>query len=518
MNVWLVTTGSSDVQLSSDENWNDWWQEIKRSLYRLWFEPSRASDDDEEPYRLAARVIGIADEKLTEQVRPYLLFPLLQNFTQELKAKEIPIDQIIVLLSDQEKIFSEVERETKRCPYWQDTCQLYPALKSYLRKQFPSAIIKPLILSPTSSESGLDNWDAVLGLVQQELKGLVFETTPQNIYVSHQAGTPAISSAVQFSSLARFADRVKFLVSNEQDSALTSTIGSSAYLRGIKFKQASKLLDNHDYAGIKNLIGDNLTDDSALLLDAALNWNIAKFDEFLQDVAQYPYFSAEVEERKREDNWWWKAYESAYLAIVRLEKQENIVDALFHSFRAIEGIFTEWGVQNFKDHIQVKNGRPYLKTTILDEDLCFERAKYKEIEGKKNPENDLAKLKDKLELIKLKNKDSIFYGLTIYTLFREVRRDWKSVHKPISRFWDSNNGISEKRNKIFHQLQGLTKDELFEIWEVGNFDEWRGRLRDFSNFVSGQKYEFLDKEDSDGKVASLMVKVHQELKKVIDDH
>ena len=202
---------------------------------------------------------------------------------------------------------------------------------------------------------------------------------------------------------------------------------------------------------------------------------------------------------------------------VRLEKQKDTVDALFHSFRAIEGIFTAWGIQHFHDHIHMKNDRPYLQTSILEEDQYFSRVKYKEKDGKQVPENDIAKLKNNLECLKLKEKDTVFYGLTVYTLFREIRKDWKSKCRHINRFWDVNNGISEKRNKVFHQLKGLTDHELFEIWEVSSPDSWEERILQFTNYVSEQDFSFLDKADSGGRVASLMVKVHQELENAISD-
>jgi hypothetical protein len=59
-NVWIVTTGSSDVQLHSDEAWSDWFYEIKNSIYRLEFEPSRSINEDLQHYRIPARVLGTA--------------------------------------------------------------------------------------------------------------------------------------------------------------------------------------------------------------------------------------------------------------------------------------------------------------------------------------------------------------------------------------------------------------------------------------------------------------------------
>ena len=152
MNIWLVTTGSSDVQLTCDEHWNDWCQDIKKSLHRLPFEPVRAIQDEGEPYRLPARVLGIAYDKLPNEVLSHLAFPLLKGFTRRLKEQGTQIDRIVILMSDQENIFSEAERETTRCPYWQDTCQLYPILEGYFQEHFSEATLIPLMLKPDSLE------------------------------------------------------------------------------------------------------------------------------------------------------------------------------------------------------------------------------------------------------------------------------------------------------------------------------------------------------------------------------
>ena len=52
MNVWLVTIGSSDVQIKEADIWEDWYQKIKRSLYgidRGKLAPTRLNDDDGVP-------------------------------------------------------------------------------------------------------------------------------------------------------------------------------------------------------------------------------------------------------------------------------------------------------------------------------------------------------------------------------------------------------------------------------------------------------------------------------------
>lgn len=501
MNVWLLTTGSSDVQLTSDENWSDWWQEIKKSLYRIQFEPVRAIDDEGEPYRLPARVLGIAHDRLPDQVQPYLLFPLLQNFMQKLETEKIQIDQVIVLISDQEDIFPESERETKRCPYWQDTYQLYPILEDYLSKHFPDATVKPLILKPSSPKLGLDNWDAVLELVQREIADLKFETELQNVYVSHQAGTPAISSAVQFCSLAKFSDRVKFLVSNEYNPTFPEKpLEGSSYLRGIRIQEAKALLDSHNYAGIKDLLDSDLKGErhqkTKILLEAAIQWNFAKFDDFANELQKLSDQNLAQVMKERSKHWWWTAYEAAYLAFVRLD-QRNGVEAFFHSFRAVEGLISQWAEVHFPEHIDPNNDSPKLKASILEVPNLnyFSKSKYAEHKAKLEQDGVV-----------------ILSGFPLYALLRAAKPSWKKDCKEITDFIEK---IAPTRNKVFHRLRGLEIDDVFEAWLIDRtkaieeklmiLDE---KISKYLNFVSDQNFKSL-------KDTSLMAKVHRELVEAI---
>jgi hypothetical protein len=538
MNVWLVTIGNSDVRLTDDESWSDWLSQIKNSLYRLRFEPVRAIEEDGEdgePYRLPARVLAIAHDRLPDQVQPYLSFPLLQNFTQKLKAEDIQIDRIIVLLSDQENIFSESERETKRCPYWQDTCQLYPILEDYLGHQFPDAIVEPLLLQPKFSEPGLDNWDAVLELVQQEIQSLKFETEPQTVYVSHQAGTPAISSAVQFCSLAKFGDRVRFLVSSEQSTQPPSILPSSSYLKGIHKKEAEALLKRHNYAGVEVLLRDYLKDqeETKSLLNAAIQWNVAKFDkflgEFVKELSYHPKFQSEVEERTRKENWWWIAYEEVYLAVIR-EKQDNIVDAFFHSFRAFEYIFSRWGSQKLIDYIEEgeSDSVSFIKESLLDDPNIIELSgkSKKSISGiisklKKIREN---KLKADPETGEEEKVEFVFFNLA--NLFKAFNySEYKSSCQELEIFFGKGN-VRDRRNAIVHQVKGLSVVDLCNYWGIScsgdlediaerekNIEKWKSRLVNLLNFII--KEDFPQGFESI-EAASLMAKVHQELEKAID--
>lgn len=492
MNVWLVTTGSSDVQLTngSDDSWKDWYSEIKKLLYRLPFKPTKVSDE-EDLYRLPARVLGLAYEQLPDEVNPKLTLPLLQGFTKMLIEKKVAIDQIIILMSDQESLFAEDDRETKQCPYWQDTCSLYPILEDYFHQHFPDTEIKPLLLKPQPSDKGLDDWDAVLGLVQQEMTGLTFATEPQTVYVSHQAGTPAISSAVQFSSLSKFGVRVRFLVSSEQDTRSPEILPSSSYLKGIRKQEAKALLKSYDYSGIQKLISPYLDDEhreTKLLLNAAIQWNYAKFEEFVSKLQKSSDQELAQEAKERSQHWWWVAYEAAYLGVVRLE-QGNTVEAMFHSFRALEGLTSKWSTQFYPDDVLDRDGKAVaiLNSTSKLPEYLLENLNELVSEGK-FPEIGL-------------------YGEPLFKLFRESKPELQN-NEDLKSVWKSARG---NRNKLFHRLEGLNEKSLFQAWGMNSRPSWEQRLLNCLNLISDpDQLHFKSLQE-----ASLMAQVHQKLESAI---
>jgi hypothetical protein len=84
--------------------------------------------------------------------------------------------------------------------------------------------------------------------------------------VSHQAGTPAISSALQFCSIAKFGDRVQFLVLNreyEEHESISKTklVESSEYIRAIKLEQAKQLIRQGEPGAALSLIQGDVAKD-----------------------------------------------------------------------------------------------------------------------------------------------------------------------------------------------------------------------------------------------------------------
>lgn len=486
MNIWIVTTGSSDVKLKTDENWGNLFRNARNQLYDRRFAPTRPPNtDDDEPFLVPARAMGIVyGTQLTDKYYEDLHFPLLDAFSAKLleKGKTTP-DRIILILTNQEAVFNEEEdRKLDKSPYWQDTCTLKPIFEQYFQNKFPKVQkIDYLELKPQSKGEGLDNWDKSLLLVQQAIFSLDFDKNA-TVYVSHQAGTPAISSAVQFVSLAKFGKKVKFLVSNEYEQKSADVIDSSSYLQGMQVQEAKALLDRYDYQGVERILKDYLQDvsDPLLLeirdlLKMAVQWNCAKFEDFAKargDVA-----------KDRLNHWWWIGYEAAYLGVIRL-RQGNTVEALFHSFRAVEGLIKEWALDKYKPQIKYSNRMQ--PNTAYIHDLNLPDGLRHWFNSHKNCDYNNVGL----------------FGKALFTLLEasHSETEWKqNSHIQVV----AGDTIGE-RNSTFHSLRGLTEEDVFKAWDTKSPEQWETRVLGCLNFVVGQSFVSL-------KSASLMAKVHDEL-------
>jgi hypothetical protein len=531
MNLWIVTIGSSDVQLISDQAnqhegrtekqrsdkvWSYWYtDDLRADCNDISFKPKQTFEDKKETYRIAPRILGrvyqASDKSRQQEIWDYLTFPLLDNFVQALKDYPAP-EAIAVLLTDQSTILASDRQPKPNSPYWQDTCELQPILQTYFAEKFSGALCEFIPLIPNSDAESLDNWNAVLDLVRGEFRNLTIADQPiqvnpeETVYVSHQAGTPAISSAVQFCSLAQFRESVQFLVSQENSQKVRPPIPQSTYLGAIRQQEAKALLKRYDYSGVRNLLGLSQTQQTTsetkrlkYLLDAAEQWNFAEFQKFkkiLSDRELLPTTSFP---------WWRVGYESAYLAWVRLQ-QGSPVDAMVHSFRAVEGMTSLWAEKTYQNHVQ----RDPKKGLQLKYSICNQFSNLTYLFGKQDsPKQEIGA-----------------YGKALFALLKEdQRQDWQiNPHisifcKPLVRNY-SGNDIFEERNNLFHRLEGLQEQELFGAWNTSNNpNDWVTRVIGCLNFISKQNYQFISFEDREvcNEAASLMVQVHRELERAIAD-
>ncbi|MDJ0901656.1 MAG: hypothetical protein QNJ55_22930 [Xenococcus sp. MO_188.B8] len=261
MALWILTIGNNDVQLNYErveqhKKWGAFFRKVKPQLDDLGnveFEPKVTEHANcDKTYTIAARVLGMVYEQQLQHYYDDLVFPLLNSFSCRLKTKEHKIKRIICLLTNQENVFNLENREISQCPFWQDTITLKPILETYFEHHFPQIEPEYISLQP-NEDIGLDDWNSVLTLVHKELSTISVDDN-ETIYVSHQAGTPAISSAVQFTSLSRFGKQVQFLVSNEFDLQPASIIEGSTYLQGIQLQQAKQLIKSGSPGAAQELL------------------------------------------------------------------------------------------------------------------------------------------------------------------------------------------------------------------------------------------------------------------------
>jgi hypothetical protein len=493
MTVWLLTIGTSDVQVQPKNSWNQLFRQQRSRLNsQLQFEPRQLDKDPRKPSLVQPRVMGIVYENAGLDD---LAFPLLDNFRQEIDRQGIVLgqdDRIILILSDQSGIFIPQHYTVdKACPYWQDTCTLQPILDRYFQQYFPAAVREYLTLRPMDEGAGLDDWDEVLVLMQKLLENQV-AGAEETVYVSHQAGTPAISSAVQFCSLAKFGQRTRFLVGNEFDTDLTKVIDSSRYLFSIQHQAAQMLIERYDYVGARDLLKPylyNYKSDASKAVQATfralVQWNLAEFSDFAKLLKKIPELKARVEERCQ--NWWWLGYESAYLGIIRYY-QSNTVEALFHSCRAIESLVCDWAKWRFSEHYREDSvGAPQIKDSIFDalagyqQRIPFAAQKIFEREGYAG-----------------------LYGKTLYSLLEIDRADDVAEGSVLRDFLDY---TVKQRNQYFHRSLGLKDAQLFQAWlkdrPVQETAEqvWATRILACLNVITGESYASFGE-------ASLMASVH----------
>ena len=249
MTTWIITTGNSDIQLNTDANWMRGERLFKKArnnkpLCNCQGEgkdfANLKRENDTKCFPVAARVLGLVYQD-HEHCYSDLVFPLLDGLIKEFQDQEFP-DRVYIILTDQEKLFKTSDIKNSPCPFWQDTCTLKPLFEWYFQTKLK---LKPdfITLQPSVNNRGLDHWDQVLTLVTEELTKIQQDDV---FYISHQASTPAISSAVQFVSIGYFSN-VKFLIVNryyQENKIKTSPeiIPSSSYWKQLQIQKAKKLI------------------------------------------------------------------------------------------------------------------------------------------------------------------------------------------------------------------------------------------------------------------------------------
>ncbi len=236
MSLWILTTGNSDIHLKHDKNWGAIYNKEVRSKLECnkFANVVQINPDDKSlGYKAPTRVLGHVYENQGEKYETDLEFPLLNTFRNYFEENKIKLDKVIILLTNQANVFNEQSRVYKYSPYWQDTCTLESILKWYFEKYF-NLVPKFEKLEPEINK-GLDRWNETLNLVANTINKIEYNVL-KPVYISHQAGTPAISSAVQFLSLNKF-QKVKFVLSNQY---YDITYNQEAKAEEVSYPQLSK--------------------------------------------------------------------------------------------------------------------------------------------------------------------------------------------------------------------------------------------------------------------------------------
>ena len=297
--LWILTIGTSDVELRQEENWYELRGLVEEhqsyvKCDRVFEPPAKVAslyspvDEDIHFYPVPTRVLGLvygkdaqsySKENYDSQYSIYeedLVFPLLDVFIEQIKSRQKSNDElkVFILLTDQAQLFEDIiDDESRNCPYWQDTCTLEPILRWYFQDRLE---VEPKFITIPNSEeerkaaesecsadkeaaTGIDRWNDMLTVVKKKLSAIQCDDD-ETVYVSYQAGTPAISSAVQFVTISQF-PKVEFLVSNRfyDGSALkeeAEVIHSSNYWKALQIEKAKKLIvEGEPGAALKVLEG-----------------------------------------------------------------------------------------------------------------------------------------------------------------------------------------------------------------------------------------------------------------------
>jgi hypothetical protein len=308
----------------------------------------------------------------------------------------------------------------------------------------------------------------------------------QYAIVSPKGGVGTFTEAARIVALSRLEQRVRFcdftedVTANLKGEPSPYTVPSRGlnYLWDRKRKEAIELLNRYDYEAVKRLLKGYLSEpqfaEVRSALDAAVYWNQGSFVEF----AKAPGAMA----KSRSKQWWWIGYEVAYLAVIRL-RQGHTAEAMFHSFRSVEGLMKKFMLHNYSRHVTGEGKSAKLKKSICQEP-GFAGCEY---------------LFDRVASALPNRYPSIFlFGDTLVKLFNLARPDFADNSDIQFCFGETKNS----RNTLFHGLEGLERQEVFENWGCANLEGWENRVLGCLNFMTGQEFDRLQH-------ASLMSQVHQ---------
>lgn len=437
---------------------------------------------DNSNFRSITKYLSDNWQEYQERLKPIIIGQMLQDYAKEIK-------QIYLIGTDQHETVKQRDR---------DTIHSTQIIQQWIAKnyQIPTKIILQGSEggNPADFEQMFRWWKETW---RTEIIPDIKEGT--KFLLCLKGGVGSFSEAARISALSRFGEDSQFFDFIQdsdrnrrgESSAYTPPTKGTNYLWDRQQQEALALLNRYDYQGVRRVLRpyyrnvDSAEANSQLILQiesslaAAVAWNQANFEEFAKLRSQSGVAK----------QWWWTGYEAAYLGLIRYH-QDNTVEALFHSFRAVEGMMSDWAISTYPNDIVTANSSSgFGKVPLIKQSIARQQ-------GLQRYANQF------------KGKPQIpLYGRDLDNLLQIAKPEYKQC-RDIQKFWDV---AKDNRNQVFHRLLGLDKGELFDAWGTFGFKEWQSRVLNCLNFVSGQHYNSLAE-------ASLMSQVHQILIESISNY
>lgn len=319
----------------------------------------------------------------------------------------------------------------------------------------------------------------------------------QPIWLCLKGGVGQTSEAARISGLSFYGERILFFEFKQNNLANQAGICSdytkpflgTNYLWDRTRQQALNLLQRYDYAAVLKLLQPYHQQDTSgwsatpSLLEAGSAWNQGEFKTFFNRAKSL----LNREQQKQGASFWWQAYEEAYLATIRLQ-QNNTTEAMFHSFRAVEGLVYEWIVTTFSSDVTPNQN----KYASINRSICQKYCGLEDLFERNARHHDISldarAMRRLLEEVNLEARQSV---------------DLKT-------FWDY---TRPKRNILFHCLGGLSEERVFQAWgtDINQQSQWESRVLNCLNIVGGNRFKSLSQ-------ASLFASVHQRVEQMIENY
>lgn len=490
--VLIATIGTRDLMFqTSTGNWYNLGDDRIRESEEIISEQLEIVSDlglENQTYRKLTKYLLENRQQYIERIQPVILGGIFRD-------RAADIGKIYLVGTNQDESISEREKDTIYA------CEL---LKVWLTFHYPRLQDKVNIILFEEPDINPSNFEQMFRWWRKVWQEKIKIPQDKQIWVCLKGGVGQSSEACRISGLSLRGEQVQFfefkpnLKNNYQGlpSDYSGPFLGKNYLWDRKRQEVKVLLDRHDYEAALNALKPYFKPESSetervqylketnALLKAAVQWNRGNFQRF---VDQLKNTAISVD---RAEQWWWTAYEAGYLAMVRLW-QGNTVEAMFHSFRAVEGLMLEWAIAHYPEDIYRK--RSSADTIFDDVVVNCSIAKHPELQQYADWFN---------------GKNSIvLYGKHLESLFRS-----SNSHKQGSLAFDWFCEYTRKwRNYLFHRLVGLEKGEVFQAWKTGNQEQWEAQVVNCLNYISGQEFTSLAE-------ASLMHEVGKRLQDALNSY